>query len=122
MNTKAATKKAAPRPRIPTGYRPNNLGDSHTERVLSITMAVATELSVLHEKVDTMARLSAEKGTFSMADIEAYQPSPEIRAEREKWRKDYIQRILRILWEDIPDAPSEARSTNYGSFVREVAE
>lgn len=118
----AVKKPTAARPRIPKGYRPNNLGDPHVERVLSITMAVATELSVLHEKVDTMARLSAEKGTFSLADIEAYEPPPEVRAEREKWRKDYLKRLLRIMWEDIPDAPGESRGTAYGSFVREVAE
>ncbi|MBL8644466.1 MAG: hypothetical protein JNK21_11085 [Rhodospirillaceae bacterium] len=110
------------RPRIPKGYRPNNLGDPHVERVLSITMAVATEVAVLHDTIDTMARLSAAQGKFSMAEIEAYEPTPEVKAAREKWRKDYLKRLLRILWEDIPDAPGEGRGTSYGNIVREISE
>ncbi|MBL8629374.1 MAG: hypothetical protein JNM81_07085 [Rhodospirillaceae bacterium] len=120
MNAVPPKKRAQSRPRIPKGYRPNNLGDPHVERVLSITMAVATEVSVLHDKIDTMARLSESQSKFSIADIEAYEPTAEVKAEREKWRKDYLQRLLRIMWEDIPDAP-EARGTSYSGVVREVS-
>lgn len=122
MNASPPKKSVAGRPRIPKGYRPNNLGDPHVERVLSITMAVATEVAVLHDKIDTMARLSATHGKFSVADIEDYEPPADVKAEREKWRKDYLKRLLRILWEDIPNAPGEARGAAYGGFVREVAE
>ncbi len=109
-----------PRPRAPKGLRPYELGDPHTERVLYITMAVATELSVLHDKVDTIARLAADKGSFSLDDLENYVPSPEVAREREEWRKDYIRRLLRIMHEAIPDE-AEARR-KYTAFVEEIAE
>jgi hypothetical protein len=59
------------------GKRPYFLDDPAVERVLAITMAVAGELAVMHERFDTLERLLEQKGSIQRAGIEAYRPSPE---------------------------------------------
>lgn len=106
------------RPRKPSGARPYDLGEPQAERVLSITMALASEVAVLHERLDTLARVASDKPRFSLADLEAYEPSPEVRAEREAWRRAYIKRLLRIMHEAEPNAGDAA---DYAAFVKDIS-
>ncbi len=85
----------------PKGKRPFFLKDPDVERVMAITMAVAQELSVLRERLDTVERLLDEKGTISRADIETYAPSKDAQDERGAWTQEYLARILRIFQQDI---------------------
>ena len=96
-------KSQRPRPKTPTGHRPNNLGDPHVERVLSIALAIATEVSAQHQKIDTIVRVAAAKGLFDAREIEDYSAPPEVEAEWAAWRKAYLERLLRIMWEDLPE-------------------
>jgi predicted nucleic acid-binding Zn-ribbon protein len=64
-------------------------------------MALTSEVSVLHERLDTLERLLQTKGILSIAEIEAYQPDDEVAKEREQWRADYIARVLRVLQEEL---------------------
>lgn len=82
------------------GKRPYFFDDPAVERVLAITMAVAGELAVLHERVDTIERLLESKGTISRADIEAFAPNEAAAEERQKWHAEYIARVLRIVQQE----------------------
>lgn len=111
-------KRFLPRPRKPTGNHPQAMAEPQAERVLAITIALAGEIAVLHEKLDTLARVATEKDRFTLADLEDYQPTPEIAAERDAWRKAYIQRVLNVLHEDTPGA---ADDLDYAAFVKEIS-
>jgi hypothetical protein len=82
------------------GKRPYFLDDPAVERILAITMAVAGELAVMHERMDTIERLLDEKGVLSRADIEAYRPNPEAADERQRWHAEYVARVLRIVQQE----------------------
>ena len=84
-----------------SGKRPQFLQDPATERVLSIAMAIAGELSVARERIDTLERLLAERGILSSADIEAYVPDAAAQAARNDWGRAYIARVLRIVDQDV---------------------
>ena len=60
-------------------------------------MALAGEVSVLRERLDTVERLAAAKGLFTQHDIEAYRPDEAVMAERERWRTEYLERVLRVV-------------------------
>jgi hypothetical protein len=47
------------------GGRPYFLDDPAVERVLNISMAVAAEVAVLHERMDTIERLLEAKGVLT---------------------------------------------------------
>lgn len=88
----------------PQGKRPYFLDDPAAERVLAITMAVAQELAVVRERLDTVERLlerasAGEK--FSRADINAYSPTPAEACERAEWQRMYLARVLRIVQQEI---------------------
>lgn len=110
----------SPRPRAPKGYRPANLGPAHIEHVLSITMTLAAEVVALREKLDSVIRLNTEKPSFTAADVEAYEASPAAAAERAAWRQAYLSRLLRILYEEIPEENAPIRD-QYSAFVEEIA-
>ena len=83
------------------GKRPAYFDDPAIDRTLSIVMAIAGEVSVLRERLDTVERLLDAKGTISRADIEAYVPDRAAGAERALLTKEYIARILRGVQQDM---------------------
>ena len=85
----------------PLGKRPYFLDDPAVERVLAITMAVAQEVSVLRERVDTIERLLENGNAIKRADIDAYEPDPAAATERAEWQRMYIARILRIVQQEL---------------------
>lgn len=83
------------------GKRPDFLGDPVAERMLSILLAVAGEVSVLRERVDTIERLLDAKGSINRADIERYTPDADAAYERSVMTKDYVARIMRGMQQDM---------------------
>lgn len=88
----------------PKGKRPYFFNDPAVERVLNITMAVASELAVARERVDTLERLLEAKGVLTREEIESYVPtSKEIETQRQSWHSEYISRVLRIVQQEMEE-------------------
>ena len=85
----------------PKGARPKYFDDPATDRLLSIVMAVAGEVAVVKERLDTVERLLDEKGTISRADIEAYAPDREAGHARGLMHREFAARILRGVQQDM---------------------
>jgi hypothetical protein len=64
-------------------------------------MALTGEVSVLHERLDTIERLLEGEGILSATEIEAYEPDTKVTKEREKWRAEYIARVLCVVQEEL---------------------
>ena len=111
-----------PRPRVAKGNRPWFLDDPDTERVLSIALAIASEVSVLHDRIDTLERVAADQPTFSLTDLDAYVPDEEVDAARAAWRKDFLGRMFRILREEIDGLDAAERTSAYENFVSSLGE
>lgn len=82
------------------GKRPVYLGTAENDRLLAIVMALAGEVAVIRERLDSIERLLDSRGTISRQDLESYQPDETVFQEREKWRQEYLARLLRILEEE----------------------
>ena len=83
------------------GKRPQYFDDPAIDRTLSIVLAIAGEVSVLRERLDTVERLLDAKGTISRADIDAYQPDRDAAYERGLATKEYVARIMRGVQQDM---------------------
>jgi hypothetical protein len=92
----------------PAGKRPYFL-DSEVERVMAITMAVAQELAVARQRIDTLERLLDAKGIVPRTELDTFTPSPEEYAERALWSQEYINRILRIVQQEGQAAEATAK-------------
>jgi hypothetical protein len=82
------------------GKRPQFFEHSETERLMSILMAVAGELAVTRERLDTVERLLQAKGLVSQDEIEQFAPSSEQAEQRGLMQQEYIARILRIVQQE----------------------
>ena len=82
------------------GKRPYFFADPDVERVLAITMAVAGELAVLRQRLDTIETLLETRGSITRADIEAFEPEPAHAERRGAWYQEYLARILRIVQQE----------------------
>ena len=83
------------------GKRPAYFDDPAIDRTLSIVMAVAAEVSVLRERLDTVERLLEAKGSITRADIETYVPDRKAGQERGLLTKEYVARVLRGVQQDM---------------------
>ncbi len=82
------------------GKRPWFLDNPDVERVMNITLALAQEVAVMRERMDTIERLIERDGTVSRDAIEAFEPTKAEAAERGLWTQEYLARIFRILQQD----------------------
>lgn len=100
----------------PKGKRPYFLKDPDVERVLAVTMAVAQELAVMRERLDTVERLLESKG-ISQTDIDAFTPTKDQAEQRGAWTQEYLARILRVYQQEIEglDKPNEPSSEDVGN-------
>jgi hypothetical protein len=85
----------------PRGKRPAYFEDPAIDRLLSILMAVAGELAVTRERLDTVERLLEQKGLLDRAAIEAFRPDRAAGYERGLLQRDYVARILRGVQQDM---------------------
>jgi len=83
----------------PAGKRPYFI-TPEVERVMAITMAVAQELAVARDRLDTLERLLDSKGIIFRSEIESFQPTAQDSAERGLWIQEYLARILRIVQQE----------------------
>jgi hypothetical protein len=74
---------------------------SATDRLLSIVMALAGEVAVVKERLDTVGRLLGVKGSISRADIGAYAPDRAAGHERGLMRREFAARVLGGVKQDM---------------------
>ena len=83
------------------GQRPSFFDDPAVDKLLAMLLASCGETSVLRDRVDTLERLIEEKGLLSRAEVDNYQPSKAVIAERDEQREQYLSQVLRIIDIDV---------------------
>ena len=104
------------------GGRPYFLEDPAVERVLNITMAVAAEVAVLHERLDTIERLLEAKGHLDRKEIENYIPDEAAAEERQGWHARFSARILRIVQQEVEAIAHPENNTPMRTIADEINE
>jgi len=107
-----------PRQRFAKGRRPYFMKDPDVDRLLAIVTALAAEVSVTRERLDTVERLAAEGLPATPENIERYEPPPEVQTAREISRAALLDRVFRILAAPMEDEGAEAE---YQSIVEQFA-
>lgn len=93
------------------GKRPYFHDDPAVERVLNITMALAGELAVARERMDSIERLLEKKGLVTREEIENFVPeTPEQEEQRQTWHSEYISRVLRIVQQEMEELENPDKS------------
>lgn len=82
------------------GERPQYFADPAIDKVLSITLALAGEVAVLRERLDAVERLLEGGQPVTRAALDAYVPDAEARADRDAWREQFLDVILRVVHQE----------------------
>ena len=104
------------------GGRPYFLEDPAVERVLNISMAIAADLAVLHERLDTIERLLEAKGHLNRKEIEGYVPDDTAAEERQAWHARFSARILRIVQQEVEAVANPANNVPMRTIADEINE
>lgn len=104
------------------GGRPYFLEDPTVERVLNISMAIAADLAVLHERLDTIERLLEAKGQLNRTEIEAYVPDDAAAEERQAWHARFSARILRIVQQEVEAVANPENNVPMRTIADEINE
>ena len=104
------------------GRRPYFFDDPAIDKVLAMTMAIAGELAVTRERLDTVERILAERGLLSAAEIDAWRPDEAAKLERAALRQDYIARVLMILQNELEEMDQRKAEADYNSLQKDLAQ
>lgn len=104
------------------GGRPYFFDDPAVERVLNISMAVATEVAVVRERIDTIERLLEAKGLLTQKEIEGFIPTDEQAEARQLWHARFSARILRIVQQEVDAIAKPENNTPMRQIADEINE
>jgi len=102
-----------------SGKRPHFFADADVDRLLSIVWAMAGELAVTRERLDTVERLLAAREVLDRAQIDAYRPDEAAAEERGRWQIEYIARLLRVLQQEVDAMRRESSRTARADFDKD---
>jgi hypothetical protein len=101
------------------GRRPYFL-DTDIERLTNIVLVLAQELSVVHERADTLERLLEASGVVTRAQIETFTPTKPQAEERGAWTQEYLARVFRVLQQE-REAAAMVDEASSGEVADELA-
>jgi len=102
------------------GRRPWFFENRDAERVLGIAMALAQELSVTRDRLDTLERLLEQAGLLRRADIESYAPDAAAAAERGRRTQEYLAVLLRVVQQELEESEAGPEERSSEEVAREL--
>ncbi len=82
-------------PDRPKGHRPQFFADPAVDQLHAALLAMATELAVAFDRIDTLERLLETRLGIARADIEGYVPDEASAAQRARRHADIAARLLK---------------------------
>lgn len=77
------------------------------EKLLSMIVSLASEVSILRARLDSCERLLVETGALREGAIDMYDPDPVAATERDAQRQAIIRKVFRPLTEGEASEPAE---------------
>lgn len=106
-------------PRGAKGEPPQYFDDSDVGKVLSMVVALAGEVAVMRDRLDTVERLLDAGEPVTREALERYRPAEPVRAERDAWRQEFLSIVFRVLHEE-RDRLQRTPAPKYEDAVRLV--
>lgn len=76
------------------GPRPQFFSDPAVDQVIDMVVALAGEMAVLYERLDSLERLVEQAGLVKRADIDGFQPDQAAVGERLRWNEAFVTRVF----------------------------
>ena len=107
--------------RAARGKRPEPHDEPAIDRLISMVMALAGEVAVLRQRLDTVERVADANGSISRAEIEAFQADAETMQAQEAMRQEILANLFYWVPKDLRDIEENASAVGYQSSVEAIA-
>jgi hypothetical protein len=104
-------------PRTARGKRPAFHDNPSIDRLVSIVLALTSEVSVLRDRVDTIELIGTRAGLLLEGAVDAFVPDLAVRERREAARDAYLDRVLHIMQAEIEGLE---RNEDYWATIGEI--
>lgn len=103
------------------GKRPTFNETKGYDQLMSMVMVLASELNVLHDRMDAQERVAKAQGIDLAAGIEQLTLDEAALEEREAWRQAFMQRLFYLATKEAQEAAMGETQTGYSSAIDEIA-
>lgn len=104
------------------GKRPGFYGTEGMDEAMSMIMVLASEFSVLRDRIDTMEHIAASKGVDLAKEIEQFEAGPEILEAREKRRQIFLDRLYYVSRKKAHEQITQDSEERYHHVLKDIAE
>lgn len=93
--------------------RPQYFDDPAIDRLHTMCLALAAELSVAYDRIDALERLLEAKGVLERAEVDQFVPGENAQAERAARREAFLRRILQTFSDQRDELTAGRRGTDH---------
>lgn len=86
------------------GGRPFFFSDPAIDKVLNMTITLASEVWALRERLSALEGVQVRQGSLSATDIDDYEFTPEQEQRLGEQRREFIENLFRVLQETVEAA------------------
>lgn len=103
------------------GRRPIFHDEPGIDRVQAMVMALAGEVAVMHDRLDTIERIAERKGLVLNAEIESFEPDHAVLSAREAWRQEFLTRVLYVFRKEMDEYKTGDTDDKFKQALNEIA-
>lgn len=104
------------------GKRPQFYDTPGLDAAMSMIMVLASELTVLRDRLDLAERVAAASGLDLAAGIETFELDQDALETREQRRQDFLQRLFHHQLKDADEAAQAHTHDAYNQAISDIAQ
>ncbi len=104
------------------GKRPEFYQTPGLDAAMAMIMTLASELSVVRDRLDSAERVAKANGLDLAAGIETLELDQDALEEREARRQDFMQRLFYLQLKDADEAAQAQTSAAFEATIHEIAQ
>ncbi len=109
------------RPRVARGTKPTYFDNPGVDKLVAICMALAGEISVVRDRLDSHERLAQDQQWPTPEALEAIQVSDDVAVARQERRDEFVERVFRVLTEELDRVGASADEQSYSTIVDDLS-
>ena len=103
------------------GKRPTFYDAPGMDHAVSMIMVLANEMSVLHDRLDSVERVAKASGLDLAAGVETLVLDQEALEAREAWRQNFLERIYYLARKDTAEVAAAESAETYAATIDDIA-
>lgn len=104
------------------GKRPQFYETAGLDEAMSMIMVLASEVTVLRDRLDSAERVAKAGGLDLAAGIETLELDQQALEEREAWRQNFLDRLFYLARKDASEAAAQETGEGYSATITEIAQ